>query len=71
MTSTRHIGTSGWSYAHWHWPFYPGDLPRNRQLEFYAERFTAVELNNTFYGLPAYDCRRAIKKTPPSRRRRR
>lgn len=55
MTAKPHIGTSGWSYPHWHGPFYPEDLPRNRELEFYSERFATVELNNTFYSLPAAD----------------
>lgn len=46
------IGTSGWEYAHWRGAFYPRDLPRDRWLEFYAERFDTVELNATFYRLP-------------------
>jgi uncharacterized protein YecE (DUF72 family) len=55
MIANAHIGTSGWSYRHWHGPFYPADLPRKRELEFYADHFAAVELNNTFYSLPAAD----------------
>lgn len=47
------IGTSGWEYAHWRGRFYPDDLPRERWLEFYAERFDTVELNASFYRLPA------------------
>ena len=47
------IGTSGWEYAHWKGSFYPSDLPRDRWYEFYAERFDTVELNATFYRLPA------------------
>jgi uncharacterized protein YecE (DUF72 family) len=47
-----HIGTSGWSYNHWKGPFYPADLPGNRQLEYYAHRFHSVEINSTFYRLP-------------------
>jgi uncharacterized protein YecE (DUF72 family) len=47
------IGTSGWHYAHWHGPFYPEDLPRERELAYYAERFGSVEVNNSFYQLPA------------------
>jgi uncharacterized protein YecE (DUF72 family) len=46
------IGTSGWHYGHWRGPFYPGKLPAAKMLEFYAERFDTVELNNTFYRLP-------------------
>jgi len=55
MARAHYIGTSGWSYPLWHGPFYPADLPRSRELEFYASRFPAVELNNTFYSLPSAD----------------
>ncbi len=57
MRSTRHsgihIGTSGWHYEHWKGPFYPEDLPPSRMLEFYANVFDTVEINNTFYRLPS------------------
>jgi uncharacterized protein YecE (DUF72 family) len=45
------IGTSGWSYPHWRGPFYPADLPNEAQLAFYAEHFSSVEINSTFYRL--------------------
>jgi uncharacterized protein YecE (DUF72 family) len=47
------IGTSGWHYEHWRDRFYPGELPKAKWLEFYASRFTTVELNNSFYRLPS------------------
>ncbi|MFW5837753.1 MAG: DUF72 domain-containing protein [Desulfovibrionaceae bacterium] len=47
------VGCSGYSYPHWKGPFYPEDLPDSRQLEFYAERFATLEVNNTFYNLPS------------------
>ncbi len=46
------IGTSGWYYDHWAKRFYPPDLPKSRWLEYYAEHFNTVEINNTFYHLP-------------------
>jgi len=46
------IGTSGWHYGHWAGPFYPADLPKDKWLEYYAQHFDTVELNNTFYHLP-------------------
>ena len=46
------IGTSGWQYAHWRDTFYPRGVAQARWLEFYAERFDTVELNNSFYMLP-------------------
>lgn len=54
MTKRRsiHIGTSGWHYTHWRGPFYPQDLSDSHYLEYYAARFGAVEINNSFYHLP-------------------
>jgi uncharacterized protein YecE (DUF72 family) len=45
-------GTSGFSYKEWKGSFYPEDLPDSRMLAYYAERFPAVEINNTFYRMP-------------------
>ena len=47
------IGCSGYVYNHWHGPFYPADLPQKQWLAYYARHFPTVELNNTFYTLPA------------------
>jgi len=52
MRAPIRIGTSGWEYPHWIGSFYPRDLARDRRLEFYADRFDTVELNNSFYRLP-------------------
>src|SRR5687767_3739637 len=46
------VGTSGWSYAPWKGRFYPKKLPNAQMLPYYAERFSSVEVNNTFYRLP-------------------
>jgi uncharacterized protein YecE (DUF72 family) len=47
------VGTSGWSYDHWEGPFYPEGLATGERLAYYARRFATVELNNSFYQLPA------------------
>ena len=47
------IGTSGWQYRDWRGRFYPKSVPAARWLEHYAGRFATVEINNTFYRLPA------------------
>ena len=52
MAGEVRIGTSGWVYPHWRERFYPKGLPQSRWLEFYAERFDTVELNNPFYRQP-------------------
>ena len=47
------VGTSSWAdpgfVEHW----YPKGLPTKERLPFYAERFEAVELNSSFYAIPA------------------
>ena len=47
------MGCSGWSYRDWRGVVYPADLPARRWFEWYRERFDTVEINNTFYRLPA------------------
>jgi len=47
------IGTSGWSYDHWNGVFYPEHLRARERLRFYAEHFSTVEIDGTFYRLPA------------------
>jgi uncharacterized protein YecE (DUF72 family) len=50
-----HVGTSGWSYAHWEGVLYPrGLLPRER-LSFYTRAFATVELNSSHYRWPRPD----------------
>ncbi len=47
-----YIGTSGWSYDHWHGVLYPhGVLPRER-LDYYLPRYRTVELNSSYYRWP-------------------
>lgn len=47
-----YVGTSGYSYKEWKGSFYPETIPAKDMLSYYAGRFQAVELNNTFYRLP-------------------
>jgi len=46
------VGTSGYAYKEWKGSFYPADLPADGMLRFYGSRFSAVEINNTFYRMP-------------------
>jgi len=46
------VGTSGYSYKEWKGSFYPEKLPAKQMLAYYAERFSTVEINNTFYRMP-------------------
>jgi uncharacterized protein YecE (DUF72 family) len=47
-----HIGCSGFHYKHWKGTFYPADLPQRRWFEYYAQHFSTLELNVTFYRFP-------------------
>jgi len=47
------IGASGWVYPHWEGRFYPPRLPARDALPFYARRFPTVEINRSYYRLPA------------------
>src|SRR5688572_9134963 len=46
------VGTSGYSYPKWKGSFYPDKLPQKEMLSYYAQRFAAVEINNSFYRMP-------------------
>jgi uncharacterized protein YecE (DUF72 family) len=59
------IGTSGYQYKHWKGLFYPTDLPQKQWFTHYATQFDTVEINNTFYGLPAPKTFDAWRKQAP------
>lgn len=46
------VGTSGYNYPEWKGSFYPEKFPAAKMLPYYAERFTTVEINYTFYRVP-------------------
>jgi len=46
-------GTSGFSYKEWLGKFYPEKHPADQMLRYYAGQFATVEINNTFYRMPA------------------
>jgi uncharacterized protein YecE (DUF72 family) len=65
MKSTVFIGTSGYSYSDWVGPVYPLGTDRSRFLELYAEQFSAVELNFSYYRQPeAGLLERMAQRTP-------
>ncbi len=47
------VGTSGYAYKEWKGSFYPEKLPDSEMLRFYGQHFTTVEINHTFYRMPA------------------
>jgi len=50
---TLWIGTSGWQYRDWRGKLYERGLPMSRWFDRYIESFDTVELNVTFYRMPA------------------
>ena len=52
MSVAIRAGTSGFSFKEWKGNFYPEKIAAKDMLRFYAERFSTVEINNTFYRMP-------------------
>ncbi len=60
------VGTAGFSYPDWVGPFYPSGTKKNRFLEHYATVFDCLELNATFYAIPAMATLTGlVNRTPP------
>jgi uncharacterized protein YecE (DUF72 family) len=53
MKTEYFLGCSGFYYNHWRGLFYPEKLGKAKWLQYYAEHFNTVELNNTFYRFPS------------------
>ncbi len=46
------VGTAGYSYDDWIGPFYPDSTSKRDFLNFYAQQFSLVEVNYTYYRMP-------------------
>ncbi len=53
MGENIRVGTSSWADPGFVEEWYPPGLPAGDRLPYYAERFEAVEVNSTFYAVPA------------------
>ena len=61
------VGTSGFSYDDWRGFFYPKDIQKGEMLGYYAQRFSTVEINSSFYAIPsASTFARMAERTPES-----
>lgn len=61
------VGTSSWADPGFVEEWYPEGLPPRERLPYYAERLEAVEVNSTFYAVPAESTvRRWAELTPDS-----
>ncbi len=59
------VGTSGFDYKDWRGSFYPRFIKSGDRLAFYAEHFDTVELNVTFYRMPAASAFRGWRDAVP------
>ena len=53
MTARIRIGTQGWNYDDWVGPFFPDGTRPADYLRIYARAFDTVEVDSTFYAIPA------------------
>jgi len=66
MAAVIRIGTQGWNYQDWVGPFYPGGTRPADYLPIYSRAFDTVEVDSTFYAIPAASTVRAwAERTPP------
>ena len=53
MAATVRLGTQGWNYDAWVGPFYPSGTRAADYLSVYTRAFDTVEVDSTFYAIPA------------------
>ena len=54
LESRLYIGPAGWQYDDWYGPVYPSPRPRGFDpLAYLASYFNLIEINSTFYRIPA------------------
>jgi uncharacterized protein YecE (DUF72 family) len=65
MTAVLRAGASGFSFASWRPGFYPAGSKQAEFLALYAERLPTVEVNGSFYRLPAAKTLETWARTVP------
>jgi len=53
MTTPFFLGTASWTFPDWKHVFYPDGLADRDRLAWYATQCNSIEVNTSFYGLPA------------------
>ncbi len=53
MTADVRLGTQGWNYDAWVGSFYPSGTRAPDYLSVYGRAFGTVEVDSTFYAIPA------------------
>ncbi|HUC97089.1 MAG TPA: DUF72 domain-containing protein, partial [Candidatus Polarisedimenticolaceae bacterium] len=60
-----YVGTSGWTYPEWLGTFYPAGSKPQDLLQYYARYFRAVEIESTYYTIPARSVVAGWKESTP------
>jgi uncharacterized protein YecE (DUF72 family) len=59
------LGTCGWSYDDWAPGMYAPQIATRERLRVYGERFSTVEIDSTFYGIPSLSTVQGwVERTP-------
>jgi uncharacterized protein YecE (DUF72 family) len=66
MSAPIRIGTQGWNYDAWVGPFFPSGTRPADYLTVYARAFDTVEVDSTFYAVPAAKTVRGWYERTPS-----
>jgi uncharacterized protein YecE (DUF72 family) len=61
-----YVGTCGYAYKDWIGPFYPAKIKSSEMLGYYAARFRAVEIDASYYGVPAASTVAGMNARTPS-----
>ncbi len=65
MGAALRLGTQGWNHAAWVGPFYPPGTRARDMLRLYARAFGTVEVDSTFYAIPAEVVVRSWRESVP------
>jgi len=66
MLANVRVGTQGWNYDAWEGPFYPTGTRASDFLSVYSRAFDTVEVDSTFYAIPALTTFQSwAERTPP------
>ncbi len=65
MPAEIRLGCQGWNYTAWVGPLYPSKTKSQNFLSTYARAFSAVEVDSTFYAVPAANTVRSWAERTP------
>jgi uncharacterized protein YecE (DUF72 family) len=65
MAARIRVGTQGWNYDPWVGPFYPSGTRPADFLTIYARAFDTIEVDSTFYAIPAAKTVRSWARRTP------